>query len=66
MPAGKPLSDDEVCDLLHRLAFELEQRSAETTRGQTALTAARAALLTYLQAMIWAMGSAPSLRPPPD
>jgi hypothetical protein len=55
--ADETLSDDEVADLLHRMVFQLSQLSGQTTRGDTALKASRAALLLYLAALIKASES---------
>ena len=39
-----PLDDFETADLLHRMVWDLAQVRGETTRGDTALKASRAAL----------------------
>jgi hypothetical protein len=52
MPDQPSLTDDEVADRLHRMAFELEQLSGQSTKGDTALKASRAALLLYLMALV--------------
>jgi hypothetical protein len=56
------LSDDEAADMLHRMAFELEGKRGLTRRADTALKAARAALLMFLAGLIHA-GEA---KPPHD
>jgi hypothetical protein len=53
-----PLDDDAAADLLHRMVFDLSGVRGETTRGETALTASRAALLLYLAALIVAIEEA--------
>ena len=47
-----PLDDFEAADLLHRMVWDLSQVPGETTRGDTALKASRAALLLYLAALV--------------
>jgi hypothetical protein len=61
----EPLSDDEVADLLHRMAFDLQGVTGATTRGDTAIQASRAALLMFLAALIRAQLPEPSPPPPP-
>lgn len=55
MSSDKPLSDEEVCDLLNRIAFELRTAKAETKRAQTALTASQANVVLFLAALMKAM-----------
>lgn len=59
-PKTVPLSDVEVQDRLHAMAFELEALSGETTPGDTALKAAHRALMLFLAALI-----AANEKPPP-
>lgn len=47
-----PLTDDEVVDILHRMAFDLFNETGETTAGDTALKASRGALIIYMIALI--------------
>lgn len=61
-PKTEPLSDLEVQDRLHRMAFELEHLKGQTTPGETALRAAHRALMLFLAALI-AVGEKP---PPPS
>lgn len=62
----EPLSDDEVADLLHRIVFDLQAVTGATTRGDTAIQAARAALLMFLAALIQSQQREPSQPPQPD
>jgi hypothetical protein len=57
-----PLDDFEAADLLHRMVWDLAQVRGETTRGDTALKASRAALLLYLAALV----SEPQHEPEPS
>lgn len=57
---AKPLTDEEVQDLLHRLAFELIGVSGETARGDTAIKAARVTLINLVAALILANEGGPS------
>jgi hypothetical protein len=54
-----PLPDDEIVDRLHRMAFELENLSGETVRGDTAIKTSRAALLMTMAGLIRATEQKP-------
>lgn len=58
-----PLSDFEVQDVLHRMAFDLQSMTGETVRGDTALKTANRVLLGLTGALIKA--NEPSSDEPP-
>lgn len=60
-----PLSDLEVQDELHRMAFDLQFMRGETVRGDTALKAAHGALLLLMAALIKA-NEPDYVAPPPS
>lgn len=62
----EPLSDDEVADALHRMAFELQHQTGATTKGDTALKASRAALMMFLAALVRPTEPEPERPPQPD
>lgn len=53
-PKTEPLFDIEIQDVLHRMAFELEPLTGQTTRGDTALKTAHRALISLMAALILA------------
>lgn len=55
MDVPGPLTDDEVHDRLVAAVEALGDRSASTTRGQTALDAARRALTLFQLALLMAV-----------
>jgi hypothetical protein len=52
VPKTEPLSDWEVQDVLHRMAFDLQSLKGQTTRGDTALRAANRSLMLFIAALI--------------
>ncbi|RAI34529.1 hypothetical protein [Rhodoplanes serenus] len=67
MPDRPALSDNEVHDRLVAACDVLGDRSGATTRGDTALKAARKALRLFQLGLVMAMEQAePTDRPPPD
>lgn len=52
VPISEPLSDWEVQDVLHRMAFDLQSLKGQTRRGETALRAANRALMLFIAALI--------------
>ncbi|MGQ3299650.1 hypothetical protein [Reyranella sp.] len=60
----EPLSDLEVQDVLHRMVFDLQSLSGETTDGDFALKTARAALLCLMSALITLTEKPPMPSPP--
>jgi len=65
-PKTAPLSDMEVQDVLHRMAFELEPLTGQTTRGDTALKASHRCLMLFMAALIAANETPSPAKPTRD
>jgi hypothetical protein len=68
VPESAPLSDWEVADQLHRLAFDLQPLRGATERGENALRFAHRLLINWAAALYLASekGQTPPLPLPPE